>query len=78
MAHSYRLDFVTWRYQVQILVGLDICHGVCAHTVLQTVQRLGVYSAAHGTLHFKEPLKSFEIRVGHIPGFRLSFVVILP
>ena len=48
---------------------------VCAYTVLQTVQRHGVYSAAYGTVHNKEPLKSFEIRVGHIvpaSGFLLS------
>ena len=33
-----------------------------------------VYSAAYGTVHYKEPLKSFKIRVGHIPasGFLLS------
>ena len=60
MAHSYRLELVTWRYQARIPVGPDIC----AYTVLQAVQRPGVYSAAYGTVHYKEPLKSFEIRVG--------------
>ena len=25
----------------------------------------GVYIAAYGTVHYKEPLKSIEIRVGH-------------
>ena len=42
--------------------------------MLQTVQRQGVYSSAYGTVHHKEPLKSFEIRVGLVPtsGFRLS------
>ena len=56
----------------------DICHGGCAYTVIQTVQRQGVYSAAYGTVHYKEPLKYFEIRVGHSPGFGLPFVAILP
>ena len=37
----------------------------------------GVYSAAYGNVHYKEPLKSFEIRVGHIPGFGLPSVAIL-
>ena len=89
MAHSYRLGLVTWRYQVRIMVGPDIyhrgpdiCHRGCAYTytVLQTVQRHGVYSAAYGTqpVRYKEPLKSFEIIVGHSPGFGLSFVAILP
>ena len=40
-------------------VGMDICHCGCAYTVLQTVQRHGVYSDAYGTLHYKEPLKWF-------------------
>ena len=30
------------------------------------------------TVHCKEPLKSFEIRVGHSPGFGLPSVAILP
>ena len=59
MAHSYRLGLVIWRYQVRIPVRLDICHRGCAYTVLQTVQKHGVYSAAYGTVHYKEPLKSF-------------------
>ena len=29
-------------------------------------------------MHYKEPLKSFEIRVGHSPGFGPTFVAILP
>ena len=48
---------VTWAYQVRILVGPDICHSGCAYTVLQTVQRLEMYSAAYVTMHYKEPLK---------------------
>ena len=31
-----------------------------AYTVLQTVQRLGVWSPIHSTLHYKESLKSFD------------------
>ena len=77
MAHSYRLGLVTWGYQVRISIGTDICHRGCAYTVLQTVQRYEVYSAAYGTVHYKEPLKSLEIRVGHSPGFRLPSVSIL-
>ena len=52
-------------------------HRGCAYTVLQTVQRLGVYSAAYSTVHYKKPLKSFKIRVGHSP-FGLPSVAILP
>ena len=45
MAHAYRLGLVTWWYQFRIPVGPDIrCRG-CAYTVLQTVQRNGVYVA---------------------------------
>ena len=47
--------------------GPDICHRGCAHTVLQTDQKPEVYIAAYGTVHYKNPLKSFEIRVGHRP-----------
>ena len=80
MALSYRLGLVTWRYQAQILIGLDICHRGCAYIVLQTVQRHGVYSAVYcrPTVHYKEPLKSFEIRVGHSLNFGISSVAILP
>ena len=78
MAHSYRLGLVTWMYQVRVPVGADICYRGCAYTVLQTVQRDEVYSAACGTVHYKEPLKSFEIIVGHSPGRGLSSVAILP
>ena len=78
MAHSYRLGLVTWGYQARILVETDICHRGCAYTVLQTVQRHGVYSADYGTVHYKEPWKSFEIRVGRSPGFGLPSVAILP
>ena len=56
----------------------DISHRGCAYTVLQTVQRHGVCSAVYGTVHYKEPLKSFEIRVEHSPGFKLPSVAILP
>ena len=72
------LVLVTWGYQVRIPGSPDICHRGCAYTVLQTVQRHSVYSAAYGTVHYKEPLKSFKRRVGHSPGFGLPSVAILP
>ena len=78
MAHSYRLGLVTFSYQIRIPVGLDICHRGCGCTVLQTVQRHGVYSAVYGTVHYEKTLKSFKIRVGHRPGFGLPCVAILP
>ena len=78
MAHSYRLGILTWREQVRIPVGPDVRHRACAYTVLQTVQMSGVYSAAYGTVHCREPLMSFEIRVGHSHGFGLPSVAILP
>ena len=78
MAHSYRLGLVTWGYQVRISVEANICHRGCAYPMLQIVQRHGVYNTAYGTVHYKEPLKSFEIRVGHSPGFGLPSVAILP
>ena len=55
-----------------------MCPRGCAYTVLQTVQRYGGYSAAYGIVHYKEPLKSFEIRVGHSPGFGLPSIAICP
>ena len=75
MAHSYQLGLVTWGYQVRIPVGADICHCGCAYTVLQRNEE---YSAAYETVHYKEPLESLKIRVGHSPGFGLPSVAILP
>ena len=63
---------------LEVPVGPDICHRDFAYTVLQTVQRPVVYSAAYGTVHYKEPLKSFEVRVGHSLGFGLPSVAISP
>ena len=51
-----------------ILVGPDISYRGFAYEVLQTVHRYGVYSAVYGTVYYKEPLKAFDIRVGHSPG----------
>ena len=72
MAHSYRLGLVNWRYQVRIPVGPDICHCGCVrvYTVLQTVQRNQVYSAAYGTVHYKYSYKyqysyTIEAERGH-------------
>ena len=38
MAHLYQLGSVTWRYQVRIPVGPDICHRGCAYSLLKSVQ----------------------------------------
>ena len=57
--------------------GSNPGHSGCAYTVLQTVQKHEVYSAAYGTVHYKESLKSFKIRVGHSPDFGLPSVAIL-
>ena len=78
MADLYRLGLITAGYQVRIPVGTDSCHRGGAYTVLQTVQRHGVYSATYGTVHYKEHLKSFEIRVGHSPASGFPSVAILP
>ena len=78
MSHLYRLGLVTWRYQVRVPVGPDICHRGCAYTVLQTIQKPGGYSAAYGSANYKQQLKSFEIRVRHNLGFGLLSVAILP
>ena len=43
-----------WGFVDFLVITIDL-------TVLQTVQMPGVYSAAYGTLYYKEPLKSFEI-----------------
>ena len=83
MAHSYRLRLITWRYLARVPVGPGICHRGCSYTVLQNVQRPGVYRAIYGTVHYKydkqdkEPLKLFEIKVGHSLGFGLPSVAIL-
>ena len=77
MAHSYRQHGAcNLRYQARIPVGPDICRG-CAYTVLQSVQRHGVYGAAYATVYYKEPLKSLEIRVGHSPGIGIPSVSLL-
>ena len=66
MTHSSRLELVTWG----MLESRSGRIFGCALTVhIQTVQRPGVYSAAYSTVHYYEPLKSFEIRVGHSPSF---------
>ena len=46
MAHFYRLGLVTWMFQVRLPIEPDICHRGWEYTVLQTVQRAVVYSAA--------------------------------
>ena len=56
MAHSVRLLLETQRYWARIMAGLDVCHGGCAYTKIQTVQRPGV-CRVYGALHCQEPLK---------------------
>ena len=65
MAYSVRL----W---LETRAGSDVCHRVCAYTVLQGVYIPGVCTAGDGPMHFKEPLKSFDKRPS---GFRLPSVV---
>ena len=50
----------------------------CVYAVLQTIRMNVVYSVAYGIVHYKEPLKSFEIRVCYSHGFELPSVAILP
>ena len=78
MAHSIRLWFETQRYWFRIAVGSDVCHRGCVYAVLDTVQKPGVCSVVHGSVDYKEPLKSFDLRVGHSPDFGLLSVAILP
>ena len=51
---------------------------LCIYSAPNCSKAYGVYSAAYGTVKNTETLKSFEIRVGHSPGFGLPSVVILP
>ena len=75
MAHCIRL----WRDSVEVQGSCpawsDVCHWSCAYTVLQTVQRPGMYSAVYGTM--KNP-RNHSIRVGHSLDFGHSYVAILP
>ena len=76
MTHSSRLELVAWGTMLKSRSGRIFG---CAFTVhIQTVQRPGVYSAAYSTVHYYEPLKSFEIRVGHSPSFWPPSIAILP
>ena len=56
-----------------IRIEPDICHRGLSYTVH------GVYSTVYSIVHCKEPLKSFEIRVGHTcsPGLGFPSVAIL-
>ena len=57
------LDPVDLRWRCQVVFvsqPVDVCHRGCTYTVLQTVQRPGVYSAVYGTVDYKEPLNSFD------------------
>ena len=50
----------TQRYWIRIRDGSDVCHRSCAYAVLQTVQMPRVRSVVYDTVHYKEPLKSFD------------------
>ena len=63
---------------VDTIILLTMTHTIYCIAQVLSVQRPGVYGAAYGTVYYKEPLKSFEIRVGHSPGFGLPSVAILP
>ena len=43
--------------QSTLLFSSEVCYQGCAFTVLQTVQRRGVYSAVYGTVHYKITLE---------------------
>ena len=62
----------TQRYWVRIPVSSNVCHRSCAYTVLQTVQRPGMCSAVYGSVHYKEPLKTFD-KSGACSRLRVSF-----
>ena len=60
MAHSTRLWLETKkRYWVRIPAESDVCNRGWAYKVVQAVQRHTVCSTVYGTVHYKEPLKSF-------------------
>ena len=61
MAHSVRLIVVrNQRYSVRIPARSDVCHRGWEYRVLQTVQMPGFCSAVCATVHYKEPMKSFD------------------
>ena len=64
-----RLLLEAHRHWVRIPGGSDICPNCSKAWSVQCV---------YCTVHCEEPLKSFEVRIGHIPGFGLPSVAILP
>ena len=64
MAQSNRLGLAT-RFESRSgrIFVIVVVHIECS----KLSNRRGVYSAAYGTVHYKEPLKSFEIRLGKSP-----------
>ena len=70
--HSYRLGLVTWRYQFESRSGRIIV------IVVVHIQCSKLFRGMECTLHYKEPLKSFEKIVWLRLGFGLPFVTILP
>ena len=79
MAHSYRSGLVTWyggtRFKSRSgrIFVIAVVHIQCSKLFK------GMACTVYGTVHYKEPLKSFKLRLGHSPGgFGLPSVAILP
>ena len=56
----------------------SVFHRGYAYAVLQTVQMHGVCSTVYGIVHYKEPLKSFDMSRAYNSDFGLPSVVISP
>ena len=59
----FSLHYIVCIELVKMAILISVRYRSCAYTVNQTVQRHGVYSAAYGAVDYKEPLKSFKIRL---------------
>ena len=70
-------SLVTWRYQVRIPV---VRLWLCIYSAPNCSKPKGLECAVlhYGTVHYKEPLKSFEVRARRSPGFGLPSIAILP
>ena len=73
---SVSLGFVTWVYRarIQIIFEIVVVHIQCSK--LFEGMECTVLPMVH--VHYKKPLKSFEIGVGRSPGFGFLSIVILP
>ena len=67
------------RSSIRSLACLLVCSFArsFARSFVRSFVRLFVRSFVRA-MHYREPLKSCEIRIGHSPGFSLPSVVILP